>query len=95
MSVFEIQDGRKFLYQWDLNRILIVNDPTITQAHFCLESDKETLTMEVYDSTNNERWVNIPNILLQHSGSFKVYAYRIDHTITSAYFDIVPRAKFR
>ena len=41
--MFKIYDGRSEFYQWDLNRKLIISDPTIDEVHFCNKTDNCSL----------------------------------------------------
>ena len=41
--MFKIYDGRDKFYQWDLDRQLIIDDPTVTQVHFCNRTDDSSL----------------------------------------------------
>ena len=46
--MFAIADGREHFYQWDLNRRVVVDDPTITEVHFCNRTDDCSLVVETY-----------------------------------------------
>ena len=74
MAVFEIQDGRKFFYQWDLNRKLKVNDSSVEEAHFCYSEAGPVYAVGVEGT--DSRTVNVPNELFQSHGTFKVYGYK-------------------
>jgi hypothetical protein len=62
MKIFELTDGRKFLYQWDLNRKLVVKDANIEEAHFCYSDNGPVYVVEI--TGTSPRTVNIPNELL-------------------------------
>lgn len=86
--MFKIYDGREHFWQWDLNQKLIVEDPEITEVHFCNRTDDCSLVVEVIDGL-----ANVPNILLQEDWKIKVYAYSVDHTKHEACFKVATRSK--
>ena len=90
--MFEILDGRKSFYQWDLNQSLIVEDGDITEVHFCNKTDDCSLVCETY-TKDGVLLVDVPNILLQDNWSIKVYAWSKNHTKYDATFKVVPRSK--
>jgi len=57
--VFEIADGRKEFYQWDINRYLKINDENITEVHFDNRTEITTPVVKVKDGM-----CAVPNILL-------------------------------
>ena len=70
--MFAIANGRKALWQWDLNQQLTVAGDC-TEVHYLDKGTPFTLTVEVKDGK-----ADIPNILLQKAGRLVVYAYIID-----------------
>ena len=86
--IFKIADGRDFLYQWDLNRQVIVDDPTITEVHFSNGLDDYSLVVKVVDGK-----ANVPNILLQNSFDIKVFAYDGESTRYDAVFEVKAKAR--
>lgn len=87
--MFTLQDGREHLYQWDLNRYIIVNDPTICEVHFCNRTAEYSLVVEVKDGL-----AAIPNILLQESRPIRVYAYCDDqYTLTEQQLTVKSRTR--
>ena len=79
--MFTIADGREHFFQWDLNRQIIVSDPTVDEVHFCNKTDDCSLVLEVEEEVLAERldgtkviqrYVNVPNILLQDALPTKV-----------------------
>ena len=72
--MFTIRDGRDYLYAWDLDRQIIVDDPSITEVHFSNRTDDNSLVVEVKDE-DGLRVANIPNILLQQPWDIIAYAY--------------------
>lgn len=74
--MFQLQDGRNELYQWDINRKVRVSDPTVSEVHFCNKTDDCSLVVKVYpDPTDSELYADIPNILLQNDFPIRAYAY--------------------
>ena len=90
--MFKIQDGRKYFYQWDIDRKLIVEDGSINQVHFCNRTDECSLVCEVYDE-DGIRLVNVPNVLLQDIWRINVYGYDVNYTKHNEWFDVYPRTK--
>lgn len=90
--MFKILDGRKYFYQWDINRKLIVNDETIKEVHFCNRQNECSLVCEVY-TENDLNVVDVPNIILQKNNYINVYAYDGESTRHSKTFLLKPRSK--
>lgn len=91
--MFKIYDGRFEFYQWDLDRKLIVEDPTITEVHFCNKTDNCSLVVEVYEQ-DGLRLANVPNILLQSNWDIRVFGYCGNcYTKASARFSVIGRTK--
>lgn len=88
--MFKLYDGREFLFQWDSNVKLIVEEPSVNEVHFCNKTDDCALVVEVYDY-EGVRVANIPNILLQEAWPIRVYAYCDCFTKTYAFFDVIAR----
>lgn len=89
--MFAIANGRKALWQWDLNQQLTVAGDC-TEVHYLDRGAPSTLTVEVKNGK-----ADIPNILLQKAGRLIVYAYIIDaqdhHTKICETFGISARPK--
>lgn len=89
--MFAIANGRKALWQWDLNQQLTVAGDC-TEVHYLDRGALSTLTVAVKDGK-----ADIPNILLQRPGRLVVYAYIIDaqdhHTKICEAFGISARPK--
>lgn len=87
--MFTLQDGREHLYQWDLDRYIIVNDANICEVHFCNRTSDCSLVVEVKDGL-----AAIPNILLQDARPIRVYAYCDNkYTLTESQFTVKSRTK--
>lgn len=100
--MFTLQDGREHFYQWDINRQIIVSDPTVTEVHFCNKTDTCSLVVEVEQTevyADNQLSVvhcvaNVPNILLQSDFPIRVYAYCNDgYTKVEKVFKVHSRTK--
>ena len=91
--MFKILDGRNELFQWDINRQIIVSDASIDAVHFCNRTDVSALVVEVKEK-NGLRVADIPNILLQESWDINVYGYCGGHyTKQAAKIKVNPRCK--
>ena len=86
--MFKIKDGREHFYQWDLDRELIVNDPTIKEVHYCNRTDECSLVVDVVDGI-----APVPNLILQHSFDVRVFAYDGNATRYEQVFKVKPRTK--
>ena len=86
--MFRIADGREHFYQWDLDRQIIVDDPSITEVHFCNRTEDVSLVVAVVDGL-----ANVPNILLQSSFDMRVFAYDGKATRYDAVFKVKAKTK--
>lgn len=86
--MFRIADGREYFYQWDLNQKIIVDDPTITELHFCNRTDFSTLVVPVKDGL-----ADVPNILLQEGFDFRVLGFDGNITKGDRIFKVKRRHK--
>lgn len=87
--MFTLEDGRETLWQWDIDRYIIVNDSTICEVHFCNRTSDCSLVVEVKDGL-----AAIPNILLQDARPIRAYAYCDDkYTLTEQQFSVKARTK--
>lgn len=89
--MFQLEDGRKQFYQWDIDRKLIVEDETIKEVHFCNRTDNCSLVCKPY-LENGQYLVDVPNILLQTAWKIRVYAY-IGYTKHEECFEVIARTK--
>lgn len=94
--LFEIHDGRRNLWQWDLGARLRVTDPTISEVHFGNRTGDCSLVVEVKD-LDGVKVAAVPNILLQSSSPLTVFAYvRTEdggYTREVETFAIIPRSR--
>lgn len=86
--MFRIADGREQFYQWDLDRQVIVDDPSIVEVHFCNRTDECSLVTEVIDGR-----ANVPNILLQSSFDIRVFGYDGKATLHDKKFKVNARTR--
>ncbi|MBR2493496.1 MAG: hypothetical protein IKB64_08600 [Paludibacteraceae bacterium] len=92
--MFFLEDGRPTLYQWDLNRRIRIDDPHVTEVHFCNGSADCALVVKTYtdDTYDGKLYAEIPNILLQSDLPIKAYAYVNDtYTKECQTFRVVKR----
>lgn len=90
--MFEIEDGRKYFYQWDKNRRLIVLDINITEAHYHISDKKPTISREVFED-NGVQLVEIPDEVLEKAGNFLVYGIATDYTAGEQIFTVKKKNK--
>ena len=86
--MFRIADGREHFYQWDLDRQVIVDDPSIVEVHFCNRTEDVSLVVAVVDGL-----ANVPNILLQSSFDMRVFGYDGKATRYDAVFKVKAKTK--
>ena len=86
--MFRIADGREHFYQWDLDRQVVVDDPSIVEVHFCNRTEDVSLVVEVVDGL-----ANVPNILLQSSFDMRVFGYDGKATRHDAVFKVKAKTK--
>lgn len=86
--MFRIADGREHFYQWDLDRQVVVDDPSIAEVHFCNRTEDVSLVVEVVDGL-----ANVPNILLQSGFDIRVFAYDGEATRYDAVFKVKAKTK--
>lgn len=88
----KIYDSREFLWQWDIDQKLIVNDDCC-EVHFD-NGTTETAPVCLVREEDGVRVVDVPNILLQTSDNIKVYTYsRVDGAKTRRDYLILVRAR--
>lgn len=90
--MFTIRDGRECFYAWDLDRQIVVEDPSIVEVHFCNRTDECSLVVEVRDE-DGIRVANVPNILLQNSFDIRVFGYDGKATLHDKKFKVNARTK--
>lgn len=93
---FKLFNGRNRFYQWDVNQKLIVldYDPNC-QIHFKSPGERCSLLVKPY-VLNGQTVIDVPNKILQDSGSVVIYAYYYKdekYTKQNFVFDIVKRQK--
>lgn len=91
---FHVFGDRPVLYQWDLNRRIVV-DVACQEVHFSNTLDGEALVVETY-TEDGVTYANIPNVLLQTAFPVNVYAYVCgDERFTrrAEVLEVLPRSK--
>ena len=94
---YKLSNGKKFLYQWDVNQKIILTDvPENVEIHFAHNTDKEALVCSTYSNDDNT-FVDIPNILLQSDETIYMYTVQIrgneQFTIQANSIGVVRREK--
>lgn len=72
--MFTILDGRKELWQWDIDRKIVVEDASIVEVHYCNGLGDCSLACAVR-TENGKRIADIPNILLQDHPQCKLRGF--------------------
>lgn len=91
--MIRLEDGRNELFQWDVNRRLIIDDNTIDQVHYSNGIDDYSLVVETYEE-NGLLMADVPNILLQDKWDIKIYLYANgEYTKQYGAFKVIARAK--
>ena len=86
--MFRIADGREHFYQWDLDRQVVVDDPSIVEVHFCNRTEDVSLVVEVVAGL-----ANVPNILLESSFDMRVFGYDGKATRHDVVFKVKAKTK--
>lgn len=84
-------DGNR-LFQWDLNRRVIIDDPTIQYVHMARQSDAVALTLKTFEE-DGILYADIPNLLLQTGERIYVYAIKNGDTVYKTWFGVMDRPK--
>lgn len=87
-------DNRTSFFQWDLNQRLVLSDVEVgTELHFCNPMSKETecLTVFAYED-DGVVYADVPNVILQIPGSFKVYVWPF-YTSKYRQYTVISRPK--
>lgn len=89
----EIYDGRKNIWQWDVDcRMILYGVELDEEIHFAFSGDLSALVVLPY--TDGENIVcNIPNALLQKSGTLNLYICHNDSTVEHETIYIIERPK--
>ena len=91
--MFKIENDLDGFYQWDLDRIIIVEDDTINQVHFSNRTSEISLVVDVLTNEDGIRYANVPNVLLMEVWDLIVYAWDINHTKFEEKYKIHKRTK--
>ena len=93
-NIFEIYDGRKNFWQWDIGQKLIILDEGIDQVHFSNKNMNHSITRDVYEY-DGKKICNVPDIMLQSPTNLVAYAYiyngESNHTVKSVKFAVMKR----
>lgn len=72
--LLKINGPKRFFWQWDLDRQLVVGEDSCGEVHFCNGTTECALVCEVYQQ-DGQRLVDVPNILLQTAKELTAYLY--------------------
>ena len=90
--MFQLSDGRQYVYQWDINVKLLLDESnkSADEVHFSARFSRVSLSVEVVH-TEDSSYVIIPNILLQKPNDIIAYSYitNVDGSYTK-YDTIIP-----
>lgn len=90
--MFTIYDGRKSFYQWDVNQKIVV-DNLNCEIHFKHVGSSNAIICKPY-KFENKIVVNVPNILLQESGSIVFWVFvNGEYTMETGKFNVTSRQK--
>lgn len=71
----KIAGGRDYFYQWDSGQRLIIEDAGIcNEVHFTNSGRREAMVCRIWEE-EGQRYVNVPNVLLQCTEMIRVYAH--------------------
>ena len=87
----KIESGRKYFWQWELNRRLEVSEDC-TQVHFANGTTDKALVLDVFEE-NGKRLVKVPDELLRVAAQLRCYAWNGASVIETESFDVLPREK--
>ena len=87
----KIESGRKYLWQWELNRRLEVPEDC-TQVHFANGTTDKALVLDVFEE-NGKRLVKVPDELLWVAAQLRCYAWDGASVIETESFDVLHREK--
>ena len=71
-------DKTDCLYQWDSDRQVAIDNPNITEMHFCRKRDSKAVVVDVVVE-DGVATAFIPNFLLQTADDILVFAYEHIH----------------
>lgn len=104
--MFKLNDGRSSFWQWDINQKLVVTElPIGTEVHFYHDNKSDLAFKELVEQDNGGRVCKVPNELLKHAGTIKVYGYVVEnpnartvdspskYTVGRMTFKVKPREK--
>lgn len=95
--MFKLADGRKHLYQWDMDiKLLAIDEEPIDEIHFCINPSDRPYRAEIKRS-DDLVYVIIPNTLLRQNNPIYAMPFcKTDNGIYTKYkqkFEIIPRSK--
>ena len=96
--MFTLYDGRSHFWQWDANQKLVTTTlPVGTEVHFYHDKSERLAFTMLVEQERGARVCKVPNALMEHAGTIKVYVYTTDATGTRTThrktFAVKPRQK--
>ena len=85
-------DKTDCLYQWDSDRQVAIDNPNITEMHFCRKRDSKAVVVDVVVE-DGIATAFIPNFLLQTADDISVFAYEHNHTVETTQIHVIKRQK--
>lgn len=91
----EIYDGKKYFWQWDRERKIKLYDvePNI-EVHFAYGGDTSAIVVLSYaEDESGNVLCDVPNMLLQRSGTLQIYIYLDEATVERTQFPVLSRPR--
>jgi hypothetical protein len=83
-----INENKDFLYQWEINQKIVVENELVKEVHFSNATISNALVVEVKDGL-----ADVPNVLLQQPFDIKAYGYCGESVRECFVINVVGRAK--
>lgn len=88
-----LDNGLDFLYQWDVNRYVILNDIEAGTALHFTNSDLDNAFVMASEEKDEKVVCDIPNQILTYNKDVLIFVYDGDKTIFSRKIHLIARAK--
>lgn len=91
--MFQIEDGRTYFWQWDINQRLIIDEAaSFDEIHFSTMGMVDGYIKKPYQE-DGKTYVEVPNQLLEKPWDISVYGWDKTHTEYKQKFEVWGRAK--
>ncbi len=96
--MFKIYDGRTHFWQWDSGQKLVTTEVAVgTEVHFTIDGMPDKTLVSIVKNENGKRVCKVPDEILMHDGTLKIYIYvedtRSTRTVKRKTFMVKQRAK--